>query len=185
MTFFSVATARRARSQPCVGHTAGQNGYSLTTRTVQTCTCRHTSRAGPSPRHAQPRDGTAPRPRHGSPARPCAAPAAPTARVASWQPGRAAGAAAHARCGGQRRQHLAPPAARSSPQREAHARARREARLPHSRRRRAARAGRARARAKSSRRVRETGVESWADFQKMMVLQPRTAGSTSQPSRVK
>ena len=29
------------------------------------------------------------------------------------------------------------------------------------------------------------GVESWADFQELMVLQSRTPGPTSQPSRVK
>ena len=55
----------------------------------------------------------------------------------------APGAAAHARTGGQRAA-AAPPAARSPPQRAARARARREARLPHSRRRRAARVGRGR-----------------------------------------
>ena len=186
MTFHRVATARRARSQPCVGHASGQNGYSLTAHTVQASTCQHTSRAGPSPRRAQPRDGTAPRPRAGSPApaHPCAAPAAPTARVASWRaratrpaPPRTRAPAASARLRrrplhARRRSALHAPAPAVRPGCHTHAAAGRPG------------SGAGACRAKSSRRVRASGAESWADFQKMMVLQPRTAGSTSQPSRV-
>ena len=143
MTFHRVATARRARSQPCVGHASGQNGYSLTAHTVQASTCQHTSRAGPSPRRAQPRDGTAPR-RIARASAPVRGPgrADRTGRIMAGTR-HAPGAAAHARTGGQRAA-AAPPAARSPPQRAARARARREARLPHSRRRRAARVGRGR-----------------------------------------